>query len=121
ADTIHCAWDDPRPGGKKEPYPPRSARHEKMAAQFHAWADAKGFTSFVAPEYRSPTTANCNAGGVDMNAFIAKMLERGHELSHGYGKLKGRCFRVGHFGDHTPQALGEMLGIADEVLAKLRR
>jgi len=56
-----------------------------------------------------------------MNDFIAGMLERGHELSHGYGKLKGKCFRVGHFGDHTPNALGEMLGIADEVLRKLGR
>jgi aspartate aminotransferase-like enzyme len=92
-----------------------------MAAQFHAWAEAKGFTSFVPEKYRSPTTANRSAGGVDLNAFIAQMLERGHELSHGYGKLKGKCFRVGHFGDHTPQTLGEMLALSDEVLKKLGR
>jgi len=118
---MFYALDEQLTAFDKETLPARFARHEKMAAQFHWWAETKGFTSFVDPKYRSPTTANCNNGGVDMNAFIAQMLERGHELSHGYGKLKGKCFRVGHFGDHTPQALTEMLGIADDVLKKLGR
>jgi len=119
--NMFYALDEQLTAFDKETLPARFARHEKMAAQFHRWAETKGFKSFVDPKYRSPTTANCNNGGVDMNAFIAQMLERGHELSHGYGKLKGKCFRVGHFGDHTPQALTEMLGIADDVLKKLGR
>lgn len=106
---------------EKETLPARFARHRRMAEQFHAWAEAKGFKSFVAEKYRSPATANRMGGGVDLNAFIAKMLERGHELSHGYAKLKGSCFRVGHFGDHTPEALGEMLATADDVLKQLGR
>jgi aspartate aminotransferase-like enzyme len=119
--NMFYALDEQLAAFDRETLPGRFERHRRMAAQFHAWAEAKGFASFVAEKYRSPTTANRTANGVDLNVFIAKMLERGHELSHGYGKLKGRCFRVGHFGDHTPEALGEMLTVADDVLKKMGR
>lgn len=119
--NLFYVLDEQLSAFERETLPARFARHRKMAAQFHAWAESKGFRSFVPEKYRSPATANRLGGNVDLVAFIARMLERGHELSHGYAKLKGRCFRVGHFGDHTPEALAEMLALADDVLKKMGR
>jgi aspartate aminotransferase-like enzyme len=106
---------------ERETYPKRFARHREMADHFDRWATSKGFPSFVPEKFRSPTTANRAGKGFDLTTFIQKMIERGHELSNGYGKLKGHTFRVGHFGDHTLPDLKQMLGVADEVLKTMGR
>jgi aspartate aminotransferase-like enzyme len=117
---------------EQETYPKRFARHRDMAARFDRWANDHGFPSFVAEPYRSPTTANRSAvaststsprgsTAFDVETFVRKMLERDHELSNGYGKLKGKAFRVGHFGDHTLPELEKMLAVADDVLRTMGR
>jgi aspartate aminotransferase-like enzyme len=119
--NMFYALDDQLDAMERETYPARFERHRKMAARFHQWADSKGFQSFVPEKFRSPTTANRAGNGFDLPGFVARMLERGHELSNGYGKLKGKTFRVGHFGDHTMPELDKMLAIADDVLKSMGR
>ena len=43
---------------------------------------------------------------------------RGHQISDGYGELKGKTFRVGHLGDHTEADVADLLAAADAVLAR---
>src|SRR6185436_9387330 len=109
---------------ERETYPKRFARHAEMAAWFDRWASSKGFPSFVQEKFRSTTTANRTAtasGSFEVTHFVAQMLARGHEISNGYGRLRGHAFRIGHFGDHTMPELKTMLGIADEVLKTMGR
>jgi aspartate aminotransferase-like enzyme len=119
--NMFYALDDQLTAMEQEGYEKRFARHRDMAARFDRWANEHGFGNFVAEKYKSPTTANRKLNGCDANTFIGRMLERGHELSHGYAKLRGHAFRVGHFGDHTMGELEEMLGLADEVLKGMGR
>jgi len=119
--NLFYALDEQLSAIEREGLEGRFARHRAMAERVHRWADAKGFPPFVAEKYRSPTTANRATKGFDIATFIARMIERGHELSNGYGKLKGQAFRIGHFGDHTPVELDNMLAIADDVLRGMGR
>ncbi len=127
--NLFYALEEQLTAMERETYPKRFARHREMADLFDRWATSKGFPSFVAEKFRSPTTANraTSKGGAnsastfDVATFIQKMLARGHELSNGYGKLKGLAFRVGHFGDHTVADLQAMLAVADEELRSMGR
>ncbi len=119
--NLFYALDDQLTAMERETYDARFARHRAMAERVHRWADAKGFPSFVAEKFRSPTTANRAVNGFDVGTFIARMIARGHELSNGYGKLKGQAFRIGHFGDHSMVELDNMLAIADDVLKSMGR
>jgi aspartate aminotransferase-like enzyme len=125
--SFFYALDEQLTAMEKETYPKRLERHRAMATRFDSWASSKGFPSFVAEKHRSPTTANRAVDGrgdgkpFDVTTFIDRMLERGHELGHGYGKLRGHAFRVGHFGDHAPADLDRMLALADEVLKSMGR
>jgi len=119
--SFFYALDEQLAAMERETYPGRFARHREMADHFDRWASEKGFPSFVAERFRSPTSANRSADGFDVTAFIERMLARGHELSNGYGRLKGSAFRVGHFGDHALPELKGMLAIADEVLKSMGR
>jgi aspartate aminotransferase-like enzyme len=123
--NLFYALEEQLTAMERETHEKRFARHRQMAERFDRWASSKGFPSFVAEEFRSPTTANrsTTAGGrgFDVGEFVRRMLARGHELSNGYGRLKGLAFRVGHFGDHTPADLDPMLSIADDVLKSMGR
>jgi aspartate aminotransferase-like enzyme len=41
-------------------------------------------------------------------------------LGSGYGPFKGRCFRVGHMGDHDEAELAELLETLEDVIGELR-
>jgi aspartate aminotransferase-like enzyme len=118
---MFYALDEQLTAMERETYEKRFARHREMAGRFDRWANERGFANFVDEKYKSPTTANRRVGKCDIDKFIAGMLARGHELSHGYAKLRGQAFRVGHFGDHTMPELEKMLGVADEVLKGIGR
>jgi aspartate aminotransferase-like enzyme len=48
------------------------------------------------------------------------MRAEGFVLGSGYGPMKGRCFRIGHMGDHDDRAVAELLGALGRVLSGLR-
>ncbi|MBM4013908.1 MAG: alanine--glyoxylate aminotransferase family protein [Planctomycetes bacterium] len=119
--NMFYALDEQLAAMEREGYEARFARHRAMRDRVDAWANGHGFPCFVAEKYRSPTTANRATKGFDIATFLARMIARGHELSNGYGKLKGHAFRIGHFGDHSMAELDHMLAIADEVLHGMGR
>jgi aspartate aminotransferase-like enzyme len=88
----------------------RWARHRAMREQTMQWAELEGFAPFVAdPAARSPTVSCLDAKGADVDALAKQALAAGFKLDKGYGDLKGKAFRIGHMGDHTPERLDVLL------------
>jgi aspartate aminotransferase-like enzyme len=95
----------------------RFAVHRRMRDRTLAWAEEHGLEPLPAPAHRSPTVSCIRSGAVDVAALVKGLESRGHQISEGYGELKGRSFRIGHMGDHTERDLEELLACADAVLA----
>ncbi len=94
----------------------RFTRHREMADYTRNWAGER-FECFAEEGYRSQTittvanTRNINVS--DLNKFLG---ERGATIGDGYGKLKGKTFRIAHMGDHTFSEVKELLGWIDEFI-----
>jgi len=98
----------------------RWARHREMADFVRGWVSDRGYGFFAEEPYRSVTlTCAVNSRGTDL-ASLKKMLgERGFAFDDGYGKIKGKTFRIPHMGDMQRADLEEFLGVIDECLAVL--
>ncbi len=101
----------------------RFLRHAAMAERCREWvsnlADRTGapFRVFAAPGFRSPTVTCVElpeeVGGPEV---VEAMNDRGFVIGTGYGKLKKRCIRIGHMGEHRQGDLDALLGALDSVL-----
>ncbi|MEO0565784.1 MAG: alanine--glyoxylate aminotransferase family protein, partial [Chloroflexota bacterium] len=95
----------------------RWARHLQMRSITHTWVEERGFGFFAPEGYRSPTiTCVDNTREIDVNAMASFMGERGFAIDKGYGKIKGKTFRIAHMGDMPVTTLEEYLGGLDEFL-----
>lgn len=98
----------------------RFARHRRLNHQVRAWGEAKGFKLFPAAGFGS-VTLNCfvNTLNVDLPALL-KILKSEHKLviDGGYGKLKGKTFRISNMGDETDETIAALLSALDASLAK---
>ena len=55
----------------------------------------------------------------DINKINDKLLSRGFRMDRGYGKFKGKAFRIPHMGNIYMNDLEEYLTTFDEVLCQL--
>ena len=98
----------------------RYARHARLNKAVRDWALAKGFTLFPKDGYGS-VTLNCfnNNLGYDLSA-LNKILKAKHHLviDGGYGKLKGKAFRISNMGDETDATIAALLQALDSALAE---
>ena len=96
----------------------RHTRHAENNAIVHEWVRANG-QDFFAPEgFRSKAlTCIANVKGIDVESLAKKAKERGFIIDGGYGKLKGKTFRLSNMGDETPATMRELLAALDECLA----
>lgn len=100
----------------KEGLKNRFSRHIKMAEIVQGWAREK-FSLFADEKYLSPTiTAIKNTRNIDIGSLIKKLKNKGEEISDGYGKLKGKCFRIAHMGDITITEVKELLADIEEII-----
>lgn len=99
----------------------RHARHLRLNETVRAWGQAKGFKLFPEPRYGS-RSLNCfaNTLGYDL-AALNKTLKSKHHLviDGGYGKLKGKTFRISNMGDETDETIAAMLQALGSALAEL--
>jgi aspartate aminotransferase-like enzyme len=96
----------------------RFARHKKLNSIVHEWVKAKGFEFFAPEGYRSLSlTCVANNRDVDIAAWIKRLREK-HQfvIDGGYGKLKGKTFRISNMGDETEETIGELLAALDDTL-----
>jgi predicted phosphoserine aminotransferase len=97
----------------------RFARHQRMAAMTRAWVREHGFEMFSEEGYYSPTVSTvANTREIDIAALNAFLRERGMVISNGYGKLKGKTFRIAHMGDTQPEDLETLFAAMDAFLQK---
>jgi aspartate aminotransferase-like enzyme len=94
----------------------RFQRHIDMAEYTRAWA-REHFKMFGDERYLSITVSNIeNTRGIDVTALNKELGNRGAQISDGYGPFKGKCFRIGHMGDHTMADVKWLLGQIDDIL-----
>ena len=97
----------------------RYARHARLNQTVRAHILAKGFKLFPKEGYGS-VTLNCfvNTLGYDLPA-LNKILKTKHGLviDGGYGKLKGKTFRISNMGDETDETIAALLKAFDAALA----
>jgi aspartate aminotransferase-like enzyme len=98
----------------------RYARHLRLNKTVRDHVLAKGFKMFPKDGYGS-VTLNCFANnlGYDL-AALNKILKSKHGLviDGGYGKLKGKTFRISNMGDETDETIAAMLKSFDAALAE---
>jgi predicted phosphoserine aminotransferase len=99
-----------------EGLPARFARHAEMARRTQDWGRRSGVRLYADPQFLSPTVTNFEAGPLDVDRLRKGLKQAGFQISDGYGKLKGKAFRIGHMGDHTPAVVDELLAAMDRVL-----
>jgi aspartate aminotransferase-like enzyme len=98
----------------------RHARHARLNKLVRDTIEAEGFELFPAEEYGS-LSLNCfaNTRNLDLGA-LNKTLKAEHALviDGGYGKIKGKTFRISNMGDETDETIAEMLSAVTSVMAK---
>ena len=58
--------------------------------------------------------------GVASNKINEELLNNGYRMDRGYGKFKGKAFRVPHMGNIYMQDLKDYLNKIDEILCRLK-
>jgi aspartate aminotransferase-like enzyme len=98
----------------------RYARHARLNQTVRDFVFSKGFKLFPKDGYGS-VTLNCfaNTQNIDL-AALNKTLKSKHKLviDGGYGKLKGKTFRISNMGDETDETIAAMLKSLDAALAE---
>ncbi|QYM77590.1 alanine--glyoxylate aminotransferase family protein [Horticoccus luteus] len=101
----------------------RYARHARLNQTVRDHLFAHGFKLFPREGFGS-VTLNCfaNTLNVDLVA-LNKTLKSKHGLviDGGYGKLKGKTFRISNMGDETDETIAAMLKAFDAALAETPR
>jgi aspartate aminotransferase-like enzyme len=98
----------------------RYARHARLNKAVRDWGLAKGFTLFPREGYGS-VTLNCFANNLDYDlSALNRILKAKHQLviDGGYGKLKGKTFRISNMGDETDETIAELIKALDSALAE---
>ena len=96
----------------------RWARHTQMRDLTHTWANDRAFGVFAQAGYQSPTvtTVDNRTRGIDVDQMAKFMGGKGFSMDKGYGKIKGKTFRIAHMGDMQSATLEEVLSGIDEFL-----
>jgi aspartate aminotransferase-like enzyme len=102
----------------EEGFENRYARHVRTNALVHNWVKHAGFEFFAEEGFRSKTlTCIANSRGTDVIDF-ARRLRGKHQLviDPGYGKLRGKTFRLSNMGDETEETVSYLLACLDDCL-----
>jgi aspartate aminotransferase-like enzyme len=99
----------------------RFARHAFLNQLVRDWVKANGFELLPPPAFGS-LSLNCirNTRGIDIGA-LNKILKAEFNcvIDGGYGKIKGKTFRISNMGDETEESMRGLLANLDSVLASL--
>jgi aspartate aminotransferase-like enzyme len=96
----------------------RHARHRELNRLVHEWVEERGFGFFAPDGYRSLSlTCVANTRGVDVAGWIQRLRERHRVvIDGGYGKLRGKTFRISNMGDETVGSITALLAALDDTL-----
>jgi aspartate aminotransferase-like enzyme len=96
----------------------RYARHARTNALVHDWVKRTGFQFFAEEGFRSKTlTCVLNNRDIDVLDFARRLREKHHlVIDPGYGKLRGKTFRLSNMGDETEETVSHLLNCLDDCL-----
>jgi aspartate aminotransferase-like enzyme len=96
----------------------RYARHVRTNTLVHDWVKQTGFDFFAEEGFRSKTlTCVANNKGIDVVDLASKLREKHHlVIDPGYGKLRGKTFRLSNMGDETDETVSHLLACLDDCL-----
>jgi len=103
----------------------RYARHAKLAQMTRDWAAGHGFTLFPETGFESETLTCINNGAkdggrvVDVARLRELMMEKEILIDGGYGKIKGKAFRLSNMGDETEETMAELFSALDWAMTQL--
>ena len=98
----------------------RYERHRRLNEVVRNWGLAKGFSLLPSPEF---ATRGLNCFKNDRNADLERLLKTlksRHKLviDGGYGKLKGKTFRISNMGDETDATIATLIAALDDSFAE---
>jgi aspartate aminotransferase-like enzyme len=96
----------------------RYRRHAETNKLVHDWVRRNGFEFFAKDGFRSVTlTCVKNDRNIDLPGLSKRLRdEYGFQIDTGYGKLKGKTFRVSNMGDETVETIQVLLEAMTAVL-----
>jgi aspartate aminotransferase-like enzyme len=103
----------------------RFARHRKTNQMIRDWAAKHGFTLFPENGFESVTLTCVNngvkpGGRVTDVAKLQKLVkDEGFLIDGGYGKIKGKTFRISNMGDETETTMNRLCAALDKAMAQI--
>jgi aspartate aminotransferase-like enzyme len=99
----------------------RFRRHIQTNGLVHDWVKTNGFEFFAQDGYRSVTlTCVKNNREIDVATFAKRVRdEHGFQIDGGYGKIKGKTFRISNMGDETVETMHPLLEALTSTLKTL--
>lgn len=96
----------------------RFRRHGYMAGLVQDWVSGSNLDLYAQDGNRSQTvTTVSNTLGLDIADLNNHLLERKMLIANGYGKLKGKTFRIAHMGDTQIDQVTALLEALDNYMA----
>jgi len=96
----------------------RFERHSQTNALVADWVRARGFDFFAEDGFRSKSlTCVKNNKDIDVGKLVRDLREK-HRIviDGGYGKLKGKTFRLSNMGDENEKTVSQLLAALDDCL-----
>ncbi|MEJ6569071.1 MAG: alanine--glyoxylate aminotransferase family protein [Akkermansiaceae bacterium] len=102
----------------KEGLANRFSRHEENNKMVHAWAEGHGFELLPPEGYRSKSlSCFVTPDNLDQSGWIKAVIQKhGFAINGGYGKIKGKTFRISNMGNETSETMQELLDALDAEL-----
>jgi len=100
----------------------RYNRHAQLNAKVHAWAERHGFELLPEKAYASKSLSCLrNNQEVDLPGLNKALREQYRfQIDGGYGKIKGKTFRISNMGDETEETMNALLEALDALLPQYR-
>ncbi|MBX7158409.1 MAG: alanine--glyoxylate aminotransferase family protein [Verrucomicrobiae bacterium] len=96
----------------------RYMRHMATNRMVHEWAKIKDFALFPRSGYESfSLTCLRNDCNIDLPVVLKTLRSQyGFAVDGGYGKVKGKTFRISNMGDETVETMQELLQALNQLL-----
>lgn len=103
----------------------RYARHRKLSQMTRDWAARHGFNLYPEKDFES-VTLTCVSNGarpggrvVDVPKLQKLVKDQGFLIDGGYGKIKGKTFRLSNMGDETEASMNQLYAALDNAMKQL--
>jgi aspartate aminotransferase-like enzyme len=103
----------------------RFARHKKTNQMTRDWAAKHGFNLFPEKGFESVTLTCVNNGAkpggrvADVPKLQKLAKDQGFLIDGGYGKIKGKTFRISNMGDETEATMSQLFAALDNAMKQL--